>query len=184
MYRNQFWQPIAFFLATVAGSSALAATPPNVVMTFVHPERFTDFRVQGRNEWDSAAKFAREMSSALALTVAKQAPGCTLAFRFTDIDLGGRYEPRLVRRFNDVRFYHNGREPVRLYFDYTLADPRGRVLASGSDSATDVLYLGRYPSEPVRLPFEEFFFEKQALMSWIRTKINALETSPTLAEKR
>ncbi len=184
MNRTPFWQPIALFLATVAASSALAATPSNVIMTFVHPERLTDFRVQGRNEQDSAVKFAREMSSALAPTVAKQAPGCTLAFHFTDIDLGGRYEPRLIRRFNDVRFYHNGREPVRLYFDYTLTDPRGRVLARGSDSATDVLYLGRYPSEPVQLPFEEFFFEKQALMSWIRTKIAAPESSPTLAQKR
>jgi hypothetical protein len=47
-----------------------------------------------------------------------------------------------------------------------------------------VLYLGGYPSEPVQLPFEEFFFEKQALVSWIRTKIAAPESSPTLAEKR
>jgi hypothetical protein len=184
MNRTPFWQPVALFLATVAASSALAATSSSVIMTFVHPERFTDFRVQDRNEWDSAVKFAREMSSALAPTVAKQAPGCTLAFRFTDIDLGGRYERRLTRRFNDVRFYHNGREPVRFYFDYTLTDSRGRVLARGSDSATDVLYLGKYPSEPARLPFEEFFFEKQALMSWIGTKIAAPESSPTLTEKR
>jgi hypothetical protein len=100
------------------------------------------------------------------------------------IDLGGRYERRLTRRFNDVRFYHNGREPVRFYFDYTLTDSRGRALARGSDSATDVLYLGKYPSEPARLPFEEFFFEKQALMPWIRTKIAAPESSPTLTEER
>src|SRR5258707_9353466 len=74
MNRTPFWQPIALFLATVAASSALAATPSNVIMTFVHPERLTDFRVQGRNEQDSAVKFAREMSSALAPTVARQAP--------------------------------------------------------------------------------------------------------------
>src|SRR5258708_26457386 len=129
MNRTPFWQPIALFLATVAASSALAATPSNVIMTFVHPERLTDFRVQGRNEQDSAVKFAREMSSALAPTVARQAPGCTLAFHFTDIDLRRRYEPRLITLSNDVRFYHNGREPVRLYFHYTLTDPRGRVLS-------------------------------------------------------
>ena len=174
--------PIALLLATVV--SALAATPSNVIMTFDHPERFTDFRVQGRVEQESAVKFAREMSPALAPTVARQAPGRTLAFRFTDIDLGGRYEPRLVRRFNDVRFYHNGHEPIRLYFDYTLTDSRGRVVARGSDSATDALYLGKYPSEPVQLPFDEFFFEKQTLMAWIRNKINGPESSPTLAEKR
>lgn len=183
MNRTPFWQPIALLLATVALSSALAVTPSNVIMTFVHPERFTDFRVQGRNEQESAVKFANEMSSALAPTVAKQAPGCTLAFRFTDIDLDGRYKPRLTRRFNDVSLYHNGREPVRLYFEYTLTDPRGRMLARASDSATDVFYLGRYSSESVQLPFEEFFFEKQALITWVRTKVNGPAASPTLAQK-
>jgi hypothetical protein len=184
MNRTLFWQPIALALAIAAASNAVAASASNVIMTFVRPERFTDFRVQGRNEHESAVKFAGEMSSALAPTVAKQAPGCTLAFRFTDIDLGGRYEPQLTRRFNDVRFYHNGRDPVRLYFDYNLTDPRGRILAKGSDSATDVLYLGRYPSEASQLPFEEFFFEKQTLISWIRNKIKTPESGPTLAQKR
>jgi hypothetical protein len=184
MNRTSFWQPIALALAIAAASNAVAASSANVIMTFVHPERFTDFKVQGRNEHESAVKFAGEMDSALASTVDKQAPGCTLVFQFTDIDLGGRYEPQLTRRFNDVRFYHNGRDPVRLYFDYNLTDPRGRVLAKGSDSATDVLYLGRYPSESSHLPFEEFFFEKQTLVSWIRNKIKAPESSPTLAEKR
>ncbi|MBV8098674.1 MAG: DUF3016 domain-containing protein, partial [Verrucomicrobia bacterium] len=84
------WHLIGMLLAVSAVSSALAASS-NVVMTFVHPERFTDFRVQDRNEWDSAAWFTRNMTEALAPTVTQQAPGCTLAFRFTDIDLGGRY---------------------------------------------------------------------------------------------
>ena len=184
MNRTSFWPPIILALGIAAASSALAALPSNVIITFDRPERFTDFRVQGRNEHESAVKFAGEMDSALASTVAKQAPGCTLAFRFTDIDLGGRYEPQLTRRFNDVRFYHNGRDPIRLYFDYNLTDPRGRVLVKGSDSATDVLYTGRYPSEASQLPFEEFFFEKETLLSWIRSKINGPESSPTLAEKR
>src|SRR5258707_2462810 len=177
------WHLIGIVLAVSAVSSALAASSSNVVMTFVHPERFTDFRVQDRNEWDSAARFAKEMTEALAPTVAQQAPGCTLTFRFTDIDLGGRYERQKIRRFNDARFYHNGREPIRLYFDYTLTDPRGRVIASGSDSATDALYLGKYTSEPVKLPFEEFYFEKKTLISWIKTKIHAPRAGVNSGEK-
>src|SRR5260221_4223298 len=157
------WHLIGTLLAVSAVSSALAASSSNVVMTFVHPERFTDFRVQARNEWDSAARFAKEMTEALAPTVAQQAPGCTLTFRFTDIDLGGRYERQKIRRFNDARFYHNGREPIRLYFDYTLTDPRRLVIASGSESATQAPYLAKYPSGSVKLPFEECFFEKQTL---------------------
>src|SRR5258708_9047952 len=116
MSRIPFWTPIALFLAAVAASSALAATPSNVIMTFVHPERLTDFRVQGRNEQDSAVKFAREMSSALAPTVAKQAPGCTLALHFTDIHFGGPYEPQLIRRFHHSLFYITALNPLRFSF--------------------------------------------------------------------
>lgn len=162
------WHLIGMLLAVSAVSSAVAASP-NVVMTFVHPERFTDIRVQDRNEWDSAAWFARNMTESLAPTVAQQAPGCTLAFRFTDIDLGGRYRRN---RSNQIRFYDNGREPIRLYFDYTLTDPRGRVIASGSDSAVDTLYAGYNPSEPTKFPFEEFYFEKELLIYWIKAKIH------------
>jgi len=161
---------IGVLLAVSAASSALAASSSNVVMTYDHPERFTDFRVQDRNEWDSAAWFTRNMTEALAPTVAQQAPGCTLSFRFTDIDLGGRYHRD---RSNHVRVYDNGREPVRMYFHYTLTDPRGRVIASGSDSATDAVYLGKYPSEPSKFQFEEFYFERKTLMSWIKNNIHA-----------
>ncbi|MBV8213210.1 MAG: hypothetical protein JOZ08_08290, partial [Verrucomicrobia bacterium] len=73
------WHLIGMLLAVSAVSSVSAASSSNVVMTFVHPERFTDFRVQDRNEWDSAAWFTRNMTEALAPTVAQQAPGCTLA---------------------------------------------------------------------------------------------------------
>jgi Protein of unknown function (DUF3016) len=180
MKEHFHWHLIGMLLAVSAASSALAPSSSNVVMTFVHPERFTDFRVQDRNEWDSAAWFTRNMTEALAPTVAQQASGCTLAFRFTDIDLGGRYRRD---RSNHVRFYDNGREPIRLYFDYTLTDPRGLVIVSGSDSATDALYLGKYTSEPIKFPFEEFYFEKKTLIDWIKTKIHAPRAGVNSGEK-
>ena len=164
-------------------ASAFASSSQNVIITLIHPERFTDFRIQGRTEQESAAKFAAEMMEALAPTVAQQAPSSTLVLQFTDIDLGGRYKPQLTRRFTNVRFYNNGRLPIRFYFDYTLTDPRGRVIAKGSDSATDALYLGKYTSEPVKFPFEEFYFEKKTLISWIRTKIHAPRAGVTSGEK-
>jgi hypothetical protein len=177
------WYPISLMMLFIA-ASAFASSSSNVIITFVHPEGFTDFRVQGRTEQESAVKFAAEMMEALAPTVAQQAPGGTLLLQFTDIDLGGRYKPQLTRRFTNVRFYNNGREPVRMDFDYTLADARGRVLAKGSDSATDALYLGKYTSEPVKLPFEEFYSERQTLISWIKSKIGGQELNPIVREKR
>jgi hypothetical protein len=170
MKQNCLWRPLTLLLAVTAASSALAASPANVVITFVHPEKFTDFKVQDRSERESAARFAAEMPGKLAATLAKRAPGCTLTLQFTDIDLGGRYEPRLGPNFRQIRFYKNGRDPIRLYFNYTLTDARGRVLSHGSDSATDALYLGKYPTESIQINYDEFFFEQETLKSWIRTK--------------
>jgi|ERR1700730_13317127 len=191
MKKNCLWRPLTLLLAVTA-SSALAASPANVVITYAHPEKlsgtssgyFTDFVVQDRSERETAAKFAREMPSKLASTLAKQAPGCTLTLQFTDIDLGGRYEPRLGPNFRQVRFYHNGREPVRLYFNYTLTDARGRVLMHGSSAATDTAYLGRYPTEPIQIVYDEFFFEQEALKSWIRTNVGVSSPPPTVNQKR
>ena len=45
------------------------------------------------------------------------------------------------------------------------------MIAKGSDSATDALYLGKYTSEPVKSSFEEFYFEKETLISSIKAKI-------------
>jgi hypothetical protein len=183
MKHNRPWYLIPLMMLAVA-SSTFAASSSNVIITLDHPERFTDFRVQGRTEQESAVKFAAEMIGALGPAVAQQAPTSTLVLQFTNIDLGGRYKPELTRRFTNVRFYQNGREPVRMYFRYTLTDPRGRVLAKGSDSATDALYLGKHTSEPVKLPFEEFYFEKQSLISWIKSKIGKPAVDVAVAEKR
>jgi hypothetical protein len=178
-----FWYLVTLVMLSIA-SSTFAASSSNVIIALDHPERFTDFRVEGRTEQESAVKFAAEMIGALGPAVAQQAPSSTLVLQFTDIDLGGRYKPELTRRFTNVRFYQNGREPVRMYFRYTLTDPRGRVLAKGSDSATDVLYLGKHTSEPVKLPFEEFYFEKETLISWIKSKIGRPTVDEAVAEKR
>ena len=182
MKDHRCWYLIPLMMLLIA-ASAFASSSSNVIITVVHPERFTDFRVQGRTDQEGAVKFVAEMMEALAPTVAQQAPSSTLVLQFTDIDLGGRSKPRLTRRFTNVRFYNNGREPVRMAFDYTLANARGRVLAKGSDSATDALHLGKYTSEPVKLPFEEFYFEKQTLISWIKSKIGGQELNRTVREK-
>jgi hypothetical protein len=182
MRNHNFWR-LAPLIMIVIASSAFASSSSNLIITFVYPERFTDFRAQDWSEQRTALWFAKDMTAALAPLVADRAPGCRLALQFTDIDLGGRYEPRLGPKFSQIRFYHNGHEPVRLYFNYTLTDQDGRVLASGSDAATDALYLDRYPTESIEIRYEEFFFEKQVLLSWVRTKISGPAISQTAEEK-
>jgi hypothetical protein len=195
MKKNFLWRPLTLLL-TVAASSALAASPANVVITYAHPEKlsgtssgyFTDFVVQDRSERETAARFAREMPYKLGPTLAKVAPGCTLTFQFTDIDLGGRYEPRLGPNFRQIRFYNGGgRDPIRLYFNYTLTDAKGRVLTHGSSAATSASYVGFSPNltiEDIQLKYDEFYFEQELLKSWIKTKINVSSPAPTVKEKR
>jgi hypothetical protein len=189
------WRSLTLLLAVTA-SSAWAASPANVVVTYAHPEKFsstssgyfTDFVVQDRSERETAARFAREIPSKLGPTLAKVAPGCTLTFQFTDIDLGGRYQPGLGPNFRQIRFYKgNGRDPIRLYFNYTLTDPRGRVLMHGSSAATDASYVGFSPNlaiEDIQLKYDEFYFEQESLKSWIRTNIDVSSPAPTVKEKR
>src|SRR5712675_383386 len=168
MKTNCLWRPLTWLMAATA-SSALAVSPANVVITYSHPEKFsgtssgyfTDFVVQDRSERETAARFAREIPPKLGPTLAKVAPGCTLTFQFTDIDLGGRYHPGLGPNFRQIRFYHSdGREPVRLYFNYTLTDARGRVLTHGSSAATSASYIGFSPTltvEDIQLKYDEFY---------------------------
>ena len=195
MKKNCLWRPLTLLLA-VAASSAWAASPANVVVTYAHPEKlsgtssgyFTDFVVQDRSERETATRFAREMPTKLGPTLAKVAPGCTLTFQFTDIDLGGRYEPRLGPNFRQIRFYNGGgRDPIRLYFTYTLADAKGRVLTHGSSAATSASYVGFSPNltvEDIQLKYDEFYFEQELLKSWIKTNIDVSRPAPTVQEKR
>src|SRR6201993_5637817 len=113
MKYNRPWCLIPLMMLSIAAST-FASSSSNVIITLIHPERFTDFRFQGRTDQESAVKFAAEMMEALAPTVAQQAPSSTLVLQFTDIDLDGRYKPQLTRRFTNDRFYNNGREPVRM----------------------------------------------------------------------
>jgi hypothetical protein len=182
MKDSRSWYLVLLMMLSIAAST-FASSSSNVIITFVDPQQFTDFRAQDWPEQKTAVWLAQDMTPALAPLVATRAPGCTLTLQFTDIDLGGRIKYRLGPNFRQIRFYDDGHEPVRLYFNYTLTDPRGRVLASGADAATDTLYLGKYTSEPAKLPFEEFYFEKQTLISWIRNKIDAPVASQTFAEK-
>ena len=155
-------------LLSFGACALLAGEPGNVRIEFVHPERFSDFRIQGRNETDSARIFRDQVSSYLSPVVARRFPGATLTLRFTDIDLAGRLEPWRIRKFNNVRFDRDpGASPLRLYFDYTFADVKGRVLANGSESLVESDYLYRYISYPNSEKVSTLFYEKVTLSRWL-----------------
>jgi Protein of unknown function (DUF3016) len=154
-------------LLGLGACAALANEPSNVRIEFVHPERFSDLQIQGRQEITSAPIFRDNISAYLSPHVARRFPGATLNLRFTDIDLAGRLEPWRIRKFNDVRFDRNmGANPLRLYFDYTLTDSKGRILASGSKALVDGDYIQRYIYYPNSEKWATLFYEKASLLRW------------------
>jgi Protein of unknown function (DUF3016) len=147
--------------------TAFSAEPNNVRISFVQPEKFSDFRIQGRQENVSAGIFRDQLTAYLSPFVAKRFPGATLALSFTDIDLAGRIDPSKTRKLPNVRIDRNVASPLRLYFDYGLTDSRGRILASGKKSLVDADYLYRYNYYPNQTKSDTLFYEKATLNRWL-----------------
>jgi hypothetical protein len=154
-------------LLMIGACAALSSDPENIRLEFVHPDRFTDFRIQGRQEIASTQIFRDQVSSYLSPVVAKRFPGATLSLKFTDIHLAGRYEPSRIRNFNNVRFDRDIASPMRLEFQYALVDRKGTVITSGSKSLVESEYLRRYINYPDSEKVSTLFYEKVTLARWL-----------------
>src|SRR5690349_1067335 len=86
-----------------APRNAPAATRPNLQVNYIHPERFTDFGLQGQSAAETARIFATSVGGPLSQALARNLPGARLTLTFTDIDLAGRYEPWRGPQFFDIR---------------------------------------------------------------------------------
>jgi hypothetical protein len=164
---RKFIYSLLVMIVGLGFSSARAEETSNIRIEFVHPERFTDFQIQGRDERASVPIFRTEVSSHLSGIVSKRFPGKTLTLRFTDIDLGGRLGNR--PRFNDTRFNHQWGPPIRLSFDYSLTDSKANVAAAGSKSLLAQDYLHQYITYPQSLKSSPVFYEEATLANWLRT---------------
>ena len=159
--------------ASTGKPSASTETGPIVRIEFVNPKSFTDIRIHDFDEFKSAKLFGNEMTEALSPVVAKAAPGCTLVLQFTDIDLGGRYEPwRDSSQKNQIR-YERQYLPLRMTFNYTLVDSRGRTLSQGTKSLSDTLYLGWSSRGNVLENFDYLYYEKRDLKKWVEANVRA-----------
>ena len=165
MYMRKFIYSLLVLMVSLGLSAANGAEPSNVRINFVHPERFTDFRIQGRDENASVPIFRDEVSSFLSPIVAKHFSGKTLTLRFTDIDLAGRLGNR--PRFNDTRFNHQWGPPIRLAFDYAVTDSKGTVVAHGSKSLLSQDYVHLYFNYPQSLKWSPVFYEEATLANWV-----------------
>ena len=166
---NRSFRPLLFSTLALIATSVFSAEPANVRISFVQPQRFSDFRIQGRQEIASAKIFRDEISAYLLPYVSKRFPGCTLSLRFTDIDLAGRIATSNPGKLANVRIDRNVASPLRLYFDYSLTDARGKILAHGPESLVDTEYLYRYSYSSNRAKSDTLFYEKATLYRWLDT---------------
>jgi hypothetical protein len=161
---------LAFSWLCLASLPGFAAPTARVLVGFDNPKSFSDFRIYSLGESQTAKPFAAEMSKALAPIVAKKVPGGTLSLTFTDVDLAGLQKPWLVPR-DKIRFIADS-HPLRISFKYRLQDSSGRVVAEGSTGVTDTFNLGIYYDESIRLPYDEFYFERIAMERWAKNHLN------------
>jgi len=160
-------------LFNVGLTPSLSAEPGNVHIAFVHPEKFSDFRIQGRQENVSAEIFRDQVSACLSPVVAKRFPGDSLNLKFTDIDLAGRIDPSKPRQFSKIRIDRSVASPLRMYFGYSLTDSSGKILASGSKILVDPDYLYRFTYYSSQARSATLFYEKATLYRWIDTFIDS-----------
>lgn len=165
---------LAFLLATIFGLAwsgpAAPPAPPNLKFNYLRPERFTDFRLQGRPESESAQTFSYSVSPPLSRELERRLPGARLTLTFTDIDLAGRYEPWRGPHFFWVRFYRDS-TPLRLDFQYALTSPRGTVLASGTARVYEAYYQYYDTGTRTGLNTNPAYYETGALQRWLNRLI-------------
>ena len=177
------WRNLLVPLASTIAISAFAGSAssgrvssnrgagPNVRIEFTNPLYFTDIRIHDFNEFKSAKIFGDEMTQALTAVVAKNAPGCTLTLQFTDIDLGGLYEPWKPQH-SQIRYVRDS-HPIRMTFNYTLTDSRGRVLSKGTKSLVNALYTGWDVEGRYWENWDYLYYEKQTLLNWVTQNVRA-----------
>jgi Protein of unknown function (DUF3016) len=164
-------RPLLFLTSAIlfalSAQPARSAQPSNVTIQYVSPEKFTDFRIYGRDAQWSASYFASQISDYLSPVLNRRFPGAKLTLRFTDIDLAGR-EVNSSRGGRNVRATRGLTTPARMSFVFLLQESNGRTLASGSTRITDT----SNPSSMVarqRSASERLYYEKQMLEKWLKS---------------
>lgn len=160
------------FSGVIAAFAATEEKPvPNnrVTVTYVAPEKFTDFSTSSFGEAsEKDLKYLTEIFSEHIEKLAKQylAVDEKLEIAFKDIDLAGRFEPERGPNFQDVRIYRDITFP-RMKFSFRLLGSDGQLRLEGERKLTDMHYNMKI------LPptgDSEYRHDKALLSDWIRSE--------------
>lgn len=162
---------VSFSLAasTITFAEDKPVTEKQVKVTYVAPEKFTDFTTSDFGEAsEKDLKYLTELFTAHIESLAKQylGKGERLEITFKDIDLAGRFEPERGPNWQNVRIYRDIAYP-RMNFTFKLYGSDGQVQAEGERKLTDMNY-----NMNLHLPTTdpEYRYDKALLTDWMRSE--------------
>ena len=149
-------------LAGVTALTSLSATAGQAVVTFSHPENYSDFPDMDSDRQELLKKLANHFIKQAAKLPASQ----ELKVEVLDVDLAGDLRPGF--RFpRDIRVVRGRIDWPKMTVRFTLTE-NGRVVQSGEEQLNDMAFLQRnnryYPDDPLR-------YEKNMVDDWMRKRL-------------
>jgi len=156
--------------AGALGAANAAVAAPRTEVVFNHPENFTDVRDRQSPTDKGRDYILSQLRDHLVDVTARLVPdGDKLTVTFSDIKLAGDFEPWRGPQWDDVRIIKDIYIPF-FKFTYSVTDPSGRVVKSGTENIQDMDFQMRVTldtSDPLR-------YEKQILDDWARGTLRDL----------
>jgi hypothetical protein len=155
-------------------AGALRASDTAVSRTdviFDHPENFTDVKDSSIPTDKGRDNILSQLRANLVDKASSMIPdGYRLTITFSDIKLAGNFEPWRGAQWDDVRIIKSIYPPF-FKFTYSVTDPAGKVVKSGSENIQDLDFQTRVTldtSDPLR-------YEKQILDDWAGGALRGLK---------
>lgn len=154
----------------LAAALPLAAAGGRAVVSFDHPDRFTDIKDADpptpHGEQAILERIRRYVTRVADETLP---PGYHMAITFTDITLAGEFEPWRGPGWDDTRVVKPSLPPD-FKFDYRVTNPSGKVIRQGTAHIHNSFFnleLESDTDDPLR-------FEKSELGDWLRRNLSRL----------
>jgi len=159
---SRFWIAAALLMAASGAASA------GVTVKYQDPDKYFDVPDFEKDR----TQLLKELSAHFDKLGKDLPAGQQLNITVTDLDLAGRVEPRR-RSLRDVRILRGGADWPTMQVQYALEE-NGKVIASGSDKLSNMMYLdrlNRYPNG------DSLRYEKQMVDEWFKGKFGPTQLS-------
>jgi hypothetical protein len=142
-----------------------------VVVTFDHPEKFTDLKTSMTGTDRDRMGLMEDLRDFLADEARRYlTAGQTLKVTFTDVYMAGDFEPWRGASTQNVRILRDI-YPPRISLDFALVNADGSVASSGSRRLTDLMYLSTLSVGVFR--DDRLRYEKGLLGNWLASEFGA-----------